>query len=376
MRAVEKPVVNYELTGILAWIHTVQVRIGITVVLIIISGVLTFFSQQTLHLNHYFTHIYYIPALVAAIWWKKRGIAAPIILAIMLVSSRVYFHDRYIIDGDILRLIMLFAVFILVVILREHISQTEMRLFRINEALEQRVALRTQELADAHNRLLKQEKLVALGQLAGIVSHELRNPLGVIKNVSYFLSMAVKDAPPQVKEALRILDRQVDSSDKIIGNLLDFARPKPLVKQEVIIGDIIETTLRQLEVPANIEVKVHVHAIRGRLLADPDQFMQVFSNIILNAIQALQDGGQITILCDQQGNGYCSVRVIDNGPGISPGDLNEIFEPLFTTKSKGIGLGLAHAKNLVEKHKGTIKAESVLGEGTTIRIEFPAELKN
>ncbi|MFH0802866.1 MAG: histidine kinase dimerization/phospho-acceptor domain-containing protein [bacterium] len=180
--------------------------------------------------------------------------------------------------------------------------------------LEEMVDERTRELREAHDQLVKQEKLAVLGQLAGGVGHELRNPLGAIKNASYYLNMVIRDPAPDIKEILEVLEREIATSEKIISSLLDYARPRPPVKREVEIADLLKAVLLRNPVPPNIEVKVQAEDILPRLQADPGQLSQVLENILLNAVQAMPDGG--TLLITANGNSSGQIEISTGCPKI------------------------------------------------------------
>jgi len=241
--------------------------------------------------------------------------------------------------------------------------------------LEEMVEKRTKELRDAQEQLVRRERLAVLGQLAGGVGHELRNPLGAIKNAAYFLNMVIEDPDPEVKETLEILDKEVGTCAKIISSLLDFARPKPLVRRKVDVNEVVQEALSRTTVPENVEVVSQLGEALPAILADPDQLTQVFSNIILNGIQAMPEGGQLVVKTSEVSGklpkSEVAVSITDTGVGISEEDLEKIFEPLFTTKAKGIGLGLAVTKTLVEGHGGSIEVESTVGEGSTFTVRLP-----
>jgi two-component system NtrC family sensor kinase len=233
-------------------------------------------------------------------------------------------------------------------------------------------------------RLVRSEKLAILGQLAGGVSHELRNPLGVIKNAVYFLNMVLDASDPKIKEMLEILTQEVAKSERIISDLLDFARTKPPIRRKVAINEVIQETLSLIEVPGNIQVISRLEQKLPLILADPGQLDQIFSNIIHNGIQAMTssssvetpEGGQLTIETRLESQEWLAVTIADTGVGISPENMEKIFEPLFTTKAKGIGLGLAIVKTLVEGHGGTIEAESegVPGKGSRFTVKLPLQM--
>ena len=249
---------------------------------------------------------------------------------------------------------------------------------KYSEQLEEMVEDRTQELREAQEQLLRREKLAVLGQLAGSVAHELRNPLGVIKNSAYFLNMILDDSDPEVKHGLQILNREVGRSDQIIKSLLDFARSKPPDRQELNVNDVVRETLSQNVVTESIKVDSQLDETLPTIFADPTQLRQVFDNLICNAIQAMPEGGRLGVGTSKVSEGppkseWIAVSITDTGVGIPQENLEKLFEPLFTTKSKGIGLGLALVKDLVEGNGGSIEVESndTPGKGSTFTVRLP-----
>ena len=254
-------------------------------------------------------------------------------------------------------------------------KQAEEELTKHREHLEELVEERTKELKDAQEELVRNEKLAILGQLAGGVGHDLRNPLGAIKNAAYFLNMVLEEPDPEVKETLEILEKEVGTSEAIISSLLDFARAKPPTKRKISVNEILQETLSRITVPENVEVVQELDDTPSKILADPDQLGQVFGNVILNGIQAMTEGGQLTINSEAPAPGWMSVSITDTGMGIPEEQLNKLFEPLYTTKAKGIGLGLAIVKTLVEGHGGTIEVESEPGKGSTFTVKLPTGME-
>ncbi len=227
-------------------------------------------------------------------------------------------------------------------------------------------------LLSAQEKLVRQEKLALLGELAGGVAHEIRNPLGAIKNAAYLLNMAVEEPEPEVKETIEILQNEIETSERVVSNLLDFARPKPPTRLKVDINDVLQTALSRITVPENVKVVWRLDETLPTIAADPKQLGQVFENIMLNAFQAMPEGGQLTIKSEAPGAEWAvTVSFIDTGVGIEEEALGKVFEPLFTTKAKGIGLGLALTKSLVEGHGGTIDLNSTVGKGTTFTVRIP-----
>jgi len=250
--------------------------------------------------------------------------------------------------------------------------RAEEALREYSERLGEMVEERTQELREAQEELVGKERLAVLGQLASGVGHELRNPLGAISNVAYFLNMALEDPEPEVKEALEIMDKEVGTCDRIIGSLLDLARTKPPTRREVDLNDVVRVTLSRVAVSENVEVVSRLDESLPTILADPVQLDRVFGNIILNASQAMPEGGRLVVETSEvsgkpPGSEEVVVSFADTGVGIPEENLAQIFGPLFTTKAKGIGLGLALSKMLVEAHGGTIEVESPSAPSTTLR---------
>ncbi|MGD2089131.1 MAG: ATP-binding protein [Candidatus Aminicenantes bacterium] len=220
-------------------------------------------------------------------------------------------------------------------------------------------------------QLLRQEKLAVLGQLAGGVGHELRNPLGVIKNAAYFLNIALESPDPEVKETLELLEKEVLNAERIISSLLDFARAKPPLRRKADIHQILREALSRVNVPENITVEYPLKESLPQVLADPGQLDQVFKNIILNAVQAMPEGGGLSFKIDVQEPDWISITITDTGMGIPGENIKKIFEPLFTGKAKGIGLGMAITKTFVEGHGGSIDVKSDPGKGSTFTIKLP-----
>jgi len=253
-------------------------------------------------------------------------------------------------------------------------KQAEQALKEYSDRLEQMVQERTRELRQAQEELICKEKLAVLGQLAGGVGHELRNPLGAIKNAAYFLNLSLESPEPEVKETLEILEKEVESCERIIASLLDFARRKPPARRKVEVNAVLRQALSRSSVPEKVEVVTELDTLPA-VLADPDQLTQVFGNIILNAVQAMPHGGRLVIKSEAPAPKWVAVSFADTGVGIPGENLAKLFEPLFTTRAKGIGLGLAVTKTLVEGHGGTIEVRSEVGKGSIFTVRLPVSPK-
>jgi signal transduction histidine kinase len=245
--------------------------------------------------------------------------------------------------------------------------------------VEGRVSARTRELEtalgelrEAQETLVRKEKLAMLGLLAGGVGHELRNPLGVMTNAVYYLSAVLKDAPTEVTEYLDIVATQIRLSEKIVGDLLDFARIKPPQFENVSIQQIVDEQLKRAVSVNGIKIEHDFPADLPRVRVDRVQIGQVVLNLITNAVQAMNGhGAHITFRGRPAANGFVRLDVVDTGMGMAPAEMQRLFEPLFTTKARGIGLGLAVSRSLVLANGGVISAESSPGNGTTMSVSLP-----
>jgi GAF domain-containing protein len=223
-------------------------------------------------------------------------------------------------------------------------------------------------LHHAQEELVRKEKLATLGQLAAGVGHELRNPLGVIKNAVYYLNMVLPE-DEKVRKHLGILDREVANSNRIVTELLDFARVKSPMREASGLGAIVRTTLERLPLPDAVTVRLELDESVPPALVDAQQVGQILLNFLLNAVQAMPDGGNVIVSVGQD-EGAIFAAVADTGVGIPPENLAKIFQPLFTTKAKGIGLGLALARDLAEANGGHITVESTVGQGSRFAVHF------
>ncbi len=224
-------------------------------------------------------------------------------------------------------------------------------------------------------QLLRQEKLAALGKLAAGISHELRNPLGSIKNTAYLLRMILDPDDLQVEEILTIMEKEIDRSTAIVTALLDYARSKPPELEPVDVNHILERSLANNFIPEKISLVIQFGKDLPAIMADPTQLTQVFENLIRNAIQAMPEGGCLTVRSERCQDDCLLVTVADTGVGISKKNQAKIFEPLFTTKTRGIGLGLSIVQTLVNGHGGTVECESdgKPGEGTRFKVCLPLD---
>jgi PAS domain S-box-containing protein len=242
---------------------------------------------------------------------------------------------------------------------------------RLNEELEAIVEERTRELKDAQEELVRKQRLATLGQISGGIGHELRNPLGAIKNAGFLLNLILENPTDEVKRSLAILDKEIVNCERIISSLMDFARPKPPRFQKIIMNETVKLITSRVAIPDDIEVIEELDEGLPIILGDLTQLEIVLTNLLANAIQAMPSGGALTLGTSLLSENRISITVSDTGIGVPEENLHQLFEPLFTTKAKGIGLGLSIVKTIVESHSGTISVESEVGKGTTFNFVLP-----
>ncbi|MEM2688379.1 MAG: PAS domain S-box protein [Candidatus Bathyarchaeia archaeon] len=249
-------------------------------------------------------------------------------------------------------------------------AKKELRVYA--DKLEQKVEERTRELRKIQDRLLRAQRLAVVGELAGMVGHDLRNPLASMAGAAYYLKRRLSQTEDRkVMEMLNLIERNISYSNKIINDLLDYSGEVKLDITEVSPRALVEEALASVEIPSNIHV-VKIVRDSPKLRADFEKVKRILANLIRNAVDAMPRGGTLTISCGRKG-GKVEFAVSDTGVGMSKETMKKIWTPLFTTKAKGMGFGLSICKRFVEAHGGTITAESALGKGSTFTVTLPLE---
>jgi len=251
--------------------------------------------------------------------------------------------------------------------------------------LEDLVRERTYELETAQEELVKHEKLAVLGQLTATVSHELRNPLGAIMSSNFYLGRKLIDPDEKCKKHLRRIEEQVGQCDSIIGDLLEYTEGRRSEMLEGELNSFLDEVLNGITFPQPVRVLREMVPDLPMVRFDREKLQRVVHNLITNAIQAVitkqdsQDHDEaiyhpevkVTVAIVEGGLG---IEVADNGIGIGDESAERVFEPLFTTKARGSGLGLTIAKKIVDEHRGTISLDSEPGRGTRITVVIPMEV--
>ncbi len=254
------------------------------------------------------------------------------------------------------------------------LKDAQQKLTLLNEELEERVRRRTTELRAAQSELVRKERLATLGQVSGGIAHEIRNPLNAIKTSSYYLLNAKNPSDDKVSEHLQRIDRQVTVIDNVITALTDVALlPEPKLRPCDLSG-LVSEVLAGIAMDDSIVVMNQLPQLSSsqrKVLVDSNQIPIVFRNLFRNARDAMPQGGTLTISASIL-RGQIAIHVTDTGIGISKHDLGRVTEPLYSTKAKGMGLGLAISKTILDKNGGALDVQSELGKGTTFTVFLPA----
>ena len=251
------------------------------------------------------------------------------------------------------------------------------------EHLNSQLAEKIQELERTQGELVLSERLAAIGEMSARIAHEIRNPLATVGG--FARSVLKKPEPGRVETACNIIVEEVERLEGLLNNTLNFARPTQPRLQEVSLPELLHETHRMLASDLqNQQIVYRQHIVDGLpdIHLDVDQVKQVLINLLKNAIQAMPSGGNLQVAARlvpspawaANGSGeFVAIEIQDTGVGIEPEHMNQLFNPFFTTKTYGTGLGLVISKKIVEDHRGMLTLESQPGEGTTVRILLPVQ---
>jgi signal transduction histidine kinase len=256
------------------------------------------------------------------------------------------------------------------------LSRADAEIRVLNVDLEHRVKLRTAELRTVQEEIMRKERLAVLGQLTATVAHELRNPLSAIRNTLFTIKEAVGADASDLERPFGRMERSILRCDRIINDLLEYTRAQDLRCRCVIADSWIAETIAEQSIPGDIVVATDLRAAGCRVSFDAERMRRVIVNLIDNAVQAMSESAaprRITVTSGVEASLY-RLTIADTGAGIAPDVLPRIFEPLFSTKPFGTGLGLPTVKQIVEQHGGEIAIGSELGEGTGVVVRLPGVL--
>jgi two-component system sensor histidine kinase HydH len=328
----------------------------------------------------------YVPIILAALWFGVRGGLATSLVTTALYLVHVQRHfgghflslnlsytlDIVLYNGIALATGLLSQAQVKARERAERLAEEQAALRRELEASYQALQRQTEELLEVSEQLRRSERLAALGELTASIAHEIRNPLGGISGAAEIVGR--EGVAPEVRaEFSDILRKETARLNQAVQNILTFARGRKSEVRETDLGEVARRVVRLVAHEAQQHsVSIAQEVPPGlRVETDPLLVEHILLNLVLNAVQAMPNGGAVTLSARNTPPGPVALTVRDTGPGISPENLGKLFQPFFTTKTTGSGLGLAIAKGIVEAHGGSIHIESAVGKGSTCTVKLP-----
>jgi two-component system sensor histidine kinase HydH len=341
----------------------------------------TLFSFPVPHCIYH--RLYYIPLILASFWFGIRGgIACTFIVSIMY-STSVLFQSGSFISMNLEQYLEI-LLYLVVGSVTGILSQRErMRAFQLRQTalgLEKsydKLSLQSERITDMEGQLRKCERLSTIGELAAVLAHEIRNPLGSIQGTAEILKDEFQQGDRQY-EFLEIMVKECNRLNNVVEDFLRLARPQPLIMGKCDLNEELNNVISLVSSEARkrgIALKYKANQLPA-ISGDPQKLRQAFLNIVLNGLQASACGGAVSITAcvkepESGETSWIELAFADTGSGIPPDAIEKIFEPFFTTKEDGTGLGLAITRKIIEGHGGDITVENKPGEGATFHIRLP-----
>ena len=349
--------------------HVQAIAVASAVIAIGVLHYVTPFAYQ--HWHEILQHLYFFPVVYAGLTFGWRGGAGAALLATLaqvphIIAAWVPSHNYAV--GQILELPLLCAAGALTGVLVERERQQRQQLARTTE----RLSVVYAQLQENFDQMKRAERLYAVGQLAAGLAHEIRNPLASIAGASGILQRNATLEDTHLK-VLHVIDKECQRLTRLLGNFLDFARPRPPKHQQVDVGVIAEAVMelaRHAASGTSIILRKEIAASLPKLTCDPEMLSQLLLNLVINAIQATGNSGVVAIRAAVSG-GKIRLSVADEGCGVPAENRDKIFDPFFTTKEGGTGLGLSVAHQIVDQHGGVLTAEANPDKGMTFIAAFP-----
>ncbi len=358
------------------------IRVVLLVLLVVSITLLHYLTTtQKNQFHDIYRRLYYLPIVLSGLWFGLRGGLGTSLAVSILYAPHVVFqwgHHPATNLEQYLEILLYNAIGLLTGVLSSREQAQTRRYQRAAERLEESYArLRQQadQLLAAEEQLRRADRLSALGELSAGLAHEVRNPLGSIRGTAEILRDAIPTDSPH-REFADILVREVDRLNKVVQDFLDFARPgrggEDAVDLNRVIDEVLTLSGRMLE-KEGISIRFQAGDIppcSGRA----EQLKQALLNLVINAMQAMPQGGSLTITTAASAEELV-VTLSDTGVGIAPEKLEKIFDPFYTSRQEGTGLGLAITARIIRGHRGRIEVDSEPGRGTTFRILLPGQKK-
>lgn len=356
-------------------------RGGVYSVLVKIS-LASLLLEHTGGINSSYYLIYYLPVVTAAMFfgvWGTLGwtaLASAAYCSFLIPALRLYqLTPEGATELAIRNLFFFLAAFVVNRFVIENRRQSE-----CYRELAEALAETNRQLAEAQEEARRSERLAALGQLSAGLAHEIRNPLGVIKGSAEMLSKKLRSADAVTGELAGYISSEVNRLNTIVSRFLDFARPAQLQRRPQEIAPLVDRALKAVQdrwPQARVEIERRYAANMPAVSVDEDLCEQIFANLFLNSYEAMKDtGGKLTVSImplSSDGRRGVEIDIEDSGPGIPAELRDQIFNPFFTTKEGGVGLGLSIVSKIVDDHRGWIRVAGEVGKGACFRVFLPVE---
>jgi signal transduction histidine kinase len=334
------------------------------------------------YLHDIFQRLYYLPIILAALWFGFRGGLLCSIIVSIAYAPHILFQwgghltmemEKY------LEILLYNIVGGVTGLLSQRERERNLELQRTARGLEEsyrKLRHQSERIIAIEEQLRRAEKLSTLGEMAAVLAHEIRNPLGSIRGTAEILKDDYKPGEPK-HEFIEIQIKETERLNRVVEDFLQMARPQPADMQQCPMQDELETIVNLVSNDARerqIKLILESPSFPVVVRADGEKLRQAFLNIIINALQATPSGGSVNISITKNRTDtgtVCQVLFRDTGPGIDKETLEKIFQPFYTTKPDGTGLGLVITKKIIESHGGTLTVESCIGHGTTVTVSMP-----
>lgn len=355
------------------------IQIPLLALSIIAISLLHYFTPLHLHYLHdIFQRLYYLPIILAAIWFGLRGGLVCSLAVSLVYAPHILFQwgghltmemEKY------LEIVMYNIVGALTGLLAQRERERSVELQKTADGLEhsyKKLQAQSEQILAIEENLRRAEKLSTLGEMAAVLAHEIRNPLGSIRGTAEIL---MDDYRPgdQKYEFISIQIKETERLNRVVEDFLRMARPHSSEKAPCSIRGELETVVMLVSNDARqrqVTIELTTPPSELLVMGDGEKLRQAFLNILINALQATPTGGSVSITL-KQSNPMIDICFQDNGSGIDPEKMEQIFEPFFTTKPDGTGLGLAITKKIIEGHGGVLHIGSEVGKGTVVTVSLP-----
>ncbi len=349
----------------------------LTILLLSITGLHYFTATHHDYAHDVYRRLYYIPIVLGGLWFTLRGGLGTAVVTSFLYLPHVVFqwgHHPTTSLEQYLEIVLYNVIGVLTGFLAGRERRQKFRYQKTAENLEEsyhKLREQADQIIEIEEQLRRADRLSALGELSAGMAHEIRNPLGSIRGTAEILKENVPPDDPKHEFAI-ILIKEVERLNQVLEDFLHFARPKPVEEGRVnlnnVVQDVLDLTRQQI-----FKNKIDVIKEFGEIPEVPgqaEQIKQAVLNLVLNALQAMPDGGRLTIVTARDST-HAMISIADTGPGVDPANRERIFNPFVTTRADGTGLGLAITQRIIQGHAGFIDLQSQPGQGAKFTIALP-----